>query len=639
MTDNPYINLTWDDLELWASSKIVSRGRNYQRNGHVKDIALTSDNSLIAWVQGTQKYVTLVSLTEDAVLEAVCTCPYWAVCKHAVAVVLEYLKLLEGSHSVPIVDNTDPRLVRIQGTDEMDEDFNGEGRTSTSDSLTKKLQEFIRQQTKSQLIDLLTELSDEYFSVRKFLQDRLEMSRGSVKELVQSTRREIINTSAEPGWQNYWENEGYTPDYSRVNSRLKKLLEMGSPDEVLVLGKELFRSGIKQVEMSDDEGETAIAVSNGLDIVLKALPQSSFPDWEKMRWLIELELEDEYDLLGSNAFWRQKFNKKDWSALADCLLTNLAKLPEVTKKEDFSTSYHRDNLTDKIIWALKNAGRKDEIIPLCEKEVKITSNYERLVRVLMEAGRIREMENWIYKGIKDTEEKWPGIAANLRIMLMKIRKKQRDWNSVAAIQAEEFFHNPSLHTYKDMRKAAKKAKVWSSVRQFALHFLETGKMPMADIVKGKSTESKEWPLPKIQGIYTTRRKFDHFPHNDTLIDIAIYEKKPEEVLRWYEVEYKQKNHFYMSEYRGDEIANALKKTHPEETIHIWCDIVHQLINMTKVKSYQSAAQYIRKIRDILESSDQKERWYNYLKKIRQEHFRKRRLMEILDVIEKRHIIG
>lgn len=639
MTDNPYKNLTWDDLEMWAGSKIVSRGRNYQRNGHVKDIALMSNDSLIAWVQGTQKYVTLVNLTEDADLEAVCTCPYWEVCKHAVAVVLEYLKLLEGNHSVPTVDDTDPRLVLIQGTDEMEEDINGKDRELTSAPLTKYLQEFIRQKTKPQLIDLLKELSDEYFGVREFLQDRLEMTRGSVNELVQSTRREIINASVEPGWQNYWENEGYTPDYSRVNSRLKKLLEMGYPDEVLVLGKELFQSGNEQVGMSDDEGETAMAVGKCLDIVLEALPQSSFPDREKMHWLIKLELEDEYGLLDSNAFWQQKFNKRDWSALADYLLIDLEKLRGVTKNEDFSTNYHRDNLSDKVIWAFKNAGRNEEIIPLCEREVKITSNYERLVRVLMEAGRIKEVENWIYKGIKDTEEKWPGVAANLRIMLMKSRKKQRDWNSVAAIQAEEFFRKPSLHTYEDMRKAATKAKVWSSVRQFALRFLETGKMPMADNVTGKSIKSKEWPLPKIEGIYTTRRKFDHFPLNDTLIDIAIYEKKHEEVLRWYEVEYKQKNHFYMSEYRGDEIATALKKSHPEEAIHIWCDIVHQLINMTKVKSYYSAAQYMRKIRDILESSGQKERWHNYLEKIRQEHSRKRRLMEILGAIEKKRIIG
>jgi len=46
-------DLTWDDIEAWAGGIIVSRGKNYQRQGRVADLVVTEDGSLIAWVDGS----------------------------------------------------------------------------------------------------------------------------------------------------------------------------------------------------------------------------------------------------------------------------------------------------------------------------------------------------------------------------------------------------------------------------------------------------------------------------------------------------------------------------------------------------------------------------------------------------------
>ena len=37
----------------WAGSRIVSRGRSYQRGGSVRDLACTESGGLVAWVSGT----------------------------------------------------------------------------------------------------------------------------------------------------------------------------------------------------------------------------------------------------------------------------------------------------------------------------------------------------------------------------------------------------------------------------------------------------------------------------------------------------------------------------------------------------------------------------------------------------------
>ncbi|HET7087560.1 MAG TPA: SWIM zinc finger family protein, partial [Anaerolineae bacterium] len=115
---DPFEDLTWDDLEDWAGSSVVSRGRSYQRSHHVQDLARTPGGGLIAWVLGTEKYATRVDFGEGGLTSA-CTCPYWTTCKHAVAVVLEYLESAKRKTEIPIVTERDPRLADLRDVDEV----------------------------------------------------------------------------------------------------------------------------------------------------------------------------------------------------------------------------------------------------------------------------------------------------------------------------------------------------------------------------------------------------------------------------------------------------------------------------------------------------------------------------------------
>ena len=60
-----FSDLTWNDIEKWAGGKIVSRGKSYQRQGRVSDLAVTDAGSLITWVDGMERYATRVVMDED----------------------------------------------------------------------------------------------------------------------------------------------------------------------------------------------------------------------------------------------------------------------------------------------------------------------------------------------------------------------------------------------------------------------------------------------------------------------------------------------------------------------------------------------------------------------------------------------
>jgi uncharacterized Zn finger protein len=634
--------LDWDDLDQWAGSKVLSRGQDYQHSHRVKELAQRQTGALVAWVYGGQKYATEIDF-EDGELISVCTCPYGDNCKHAVAVVLEYLDLLKKNLEIPKIAGQDSRIELLHGlTDDVDSenDFEEEeeeieigdpGSKKRGKSIPPDLRGFLEEQTKEQLVTLVKDLSERYSIVQKDLQDRKNLSKGSVRGIVTSVRKEIQELSSEPGWRNHWNHEGYTPDYSRVKDRLKSLLTNGHADEVVALGKELLEAGIRQVEMSNDEGETGNEIASCLDIVFQALPQSTLSPVEQMLWVIDAELKDNYELCyGSASFWENEQKASDWSVVADKLIQRLNEFRSVRGEDNFSRNYQRDRLSNWIIQGLENAGRREEIIPICEQEAVNTGSYTRLVDFLRKAKRLDEAEQWIHKGIKATQKQWPGIAKELKDTLREMREREGNWAKVAAFRVEDFLESPSLHTFQDMRKSAEKAKAWPEVRAATLLYLELGKLPQSDLT---------WSLPETGVKMDRETRKSEFPMIDVLIDIAIEEKRPDEVLRWYDQRKSKKQIFWgWDGYREDQVAEAVADHYPDRALAIWKIVAEKQIALTKPKAYETAAIYLRKVHSLLKRMKREEEWKNYLVELRQANARKSKLIEILSRLEGRRIV-
>ena len=190
----PFINLSWDDLREWAGSKIVSRGRSYQRQKLVSKLVVLDNGGLLAWVDGTHQYATQVTIDdEDGVPESICTCPYGCDCKHGVAVVLEYLKQVEKNKRVPKAAKNDERLLLFD-KDGRDNDIEDEDDYDYDEpSLTKKVKSeimvFLKDKTKTQLTELIFELTGKFPKMAQELTDRKQLVSGNVKSLANHVGR------------------------------------------------------------------------------------------------------------------------------------------------------------------------------------------------------------------------------------------------------------------------------------------------------------------------------------------------------------------------------------------------------------------------------------------------------------------
>jgi uncharacterized Zn finger protein len=639
------------DIQEWAGSKILSRGKSYQRSGSVEDLAISKKNQLVAWVEGSARYATMVSFKRGS-LSSSCTCPYGTNCKHGVAVVVEYLEMLKKKTAIPIIAAKDKRLTLIKEgkttwPDEADDNWDDEYESDLEDDddvpqKTKKnkssdpVDEYLKGKSREELLAIVKNIAASNSDVGLELSFKAKLSSPSVTALVKTVSKEIDKATSEPGWSNHWNHSGYTPDYSRAQEGLQKLSDAGKYDEIVTLGKKLYTKGMEQAGQSDDEGETIQEICDALSIVFDALKKCSLADVDKMEQAIDWEMADEYSMAdGLEVFWKKKFSKGDWSTIADRLLLRFKNYTPENDKSEFSRDYHRDKLTNHIINALGHAGRSAEKLDLCIREAPITKSYDRLVNVLRASGKTGDAEEWIRKGIRATQNNLSGIASGLRKQLLEIYSEKRDWPFCAAIKADEFFESPSLSGYKDLKQACTKAKLWEQVRPATISFLTNGIRPKAG--------SAQWPLPETGIASSSTRGHSKPPYTTELTEVALFEKDIDEALRLYdENERTRKNHSSWGYGWGssiiDQIADAVKEKYPERSIGIWKKTAENHIDRTSPKEYAVALGYLNRISRVMKKIGKDKEFKNYIASIREQNKRKIRLVEMLDGLSGKRII-
>lgn len=638
-------DLTLEDVRTWAGGTIFNRGKGYVKKvGH---LSRTAEGELVAWVSGSEEYATLVRLDADHDFQYSCTCPYtWGVCKHVVALVLAAAQRVSQQEDIPLLGEEDDLHLALFG-DQDDDDAWGEDVEDASDKeadlgtgrpkSTGRLEAVLVKKSREELLALLMDAAERHPEIERRIRETEQLKVGKVDKLIRSLRGEIRNITAEPAWSDYWRDERNIPDYSHVGEQLKALLENGHADTVLQLGDDLFSRGQDQVEQSHDEGETAIEIATCLEVVLDALPQSSLTPPEKMLWMIDRALKDEFSLLESSGRRLQSgsYTEAHWREVAHILEARLGTMPRPSSS-NFSETYRYGQIIDWLCTAYQRSGEEEKIIPLLEREVDASRKYEQLVNALLAAGEKERARQWCIQGHMRTSEQYPGIAHALQIRLRFMAEADKRYALVAAYRAQDLFERASGETYIELRAAAEKIGIWLAVRAGVLTYLETGQRPD---LEDRGEKTAVWPLPLPEVQYPPKkglRAHDTFPDFDVLIDIAILEERFDDVVEIYRALQKTKRR------RTDtdkEVAQAVAKSHPQVALDIWRGIVDGLIGLVKPRAYEEAAVYLEHMRAVYMDTHRLDDWQALMRRLRVEHKPKRRLLAVLDVLEKKKIIS
>lgn len=612
MPTMPYTSLGAEDLEEWAGATIFKRGKSYRRRVH--DLAVTEEGHLVADVVGSENYVTRVWMT-DGEPGHECSCPYDGPCKHAVAVILTYLDCIAAGTPVPRIDGDElSDRLSTYGLPEgfgTEEAFDPDEARAALDALTK-----------AQLV----EWAMDRFAFDPSLFDTLPLAGPLTDEArdwaVARLRRQIRKTASERGWQDYWRHEGHTPDYSPIREQLKKLLNDGHHEAVLKLGEELLKLGTTQVEESGDEGETAGEIRDCLAVVLAAMGKTKRPAAERMIWYWDKLLNDSYCLLDGLTPPVNEVQMKpaDWREVAEVFGSRLAASPKPAGRAGWSSErFRREQLLKYTRRALGEAGEEHRAIELMIAELPYCDNYADLVDALSASKDDDQAVHWIYQGFRQTSEHSPGIAWKLVEQLLDIARRRQDWSLAAALRVEEFLERSTVDNYRLVEQAARKKDCWPQVRSGLLCYLETGAAP---------SSSAGWSLPDTGLPFPARRFRRDTPDHDSLITIALHEKRTEDALRWFrEAPYKDQH--------ADRIAEAVAKTHPDVSIDLWQGKAESLIARVKPSAYREAMPYLSKMERLMQRLGRSDDYPRYIAALRARHKAKRRLMAELDGLEKR----
>lgn len=665
-------SLSWDDLTGWAGERSVSRGRTYQRQGRVHDLAVSEDDRLLASVIGGDRYAVCVwyepGRKKVGGLHSRCTCPVGMNgCKHAVALVAAYLELLGQTAEVPLADPEDPRWAMVANDDQdasaeetdVAKEEAVEGRLSSRNRRRppqvsdEKIRKHIDAKSREELAALVWSLTERYPELREEFRERIALGEGDVDRLVVLARQELRRVTSETGWRDNWTGEGHTPDYSRLKHRLERMVELGQPDVVARLGQEIIAHGMEQIGQSDDEGETASALGECFPVIFKAVVESSLTPTHKLLFAIDAHLQDEYDVIGnsSDVVLDGTVQPAAWSAASDELTLRLK--AQAKEGDDFQRRFHRDQISNWLIHALKKAGREGEILAVCEREARMTDSYERLVKLLIEQKRYDEAERWATEGIEKTVNRLPGIASNLGKSMGEAARLRGRWDIVAASAAWEFFENPSREKFEQLMATSESAGCQDTVRRFALDFLETGVSPTSVVTQSKENRkgavSAGWPLPTPDYLLPllrteARSRMLGRPHYGVLIDMAIADRRQEDVLRWYDkmrADQKQMRGalpWLGSDSYADRVAEAVAKSHPDRALETYRQCVNDNLTRAHVSAYEVVAAYLRKMRPILKSLHREDEWKQSVADIRLRYRNRPRFMEILDRLDSRPIL-
>lgn len=109
---DPFRELTWGDLTVWAGPDAVESGGRLQKQGAVDNLVKTPNNGLLAWVKAEEVFASYVGF-EHGELYCRCACQGESACEHGIAVILQYISHLKKNVPVPIAASNDRRFYLV----------------------------------------------------------------------------------------------------------------------------------------------------------------------------------------------------------------------------------------------------------------------------------------------------------------------------------------------------------------------------------------------------------------------------------------------------------------------------------------------------------------------------------------------
>lgn len=570
----------WPELTLagvrnWVGQREIDKGRPYAQGGAIvqprrQGMALKAE----CWGTAPSPYRVTVTLSKAGIAASDCSCPVGGRCKHVAALLLMYLQDPESFTEV------------------------------------EPLRASLEQRSKDELIALIEKMLKHHPELERLVElPQATSGEPITPQLVKRQVEKVFGNLSYRGW-----DDG---DLASVGHELTQLVEVG--DGYLLQGDlasalAVYQTVVEEVikrygELSDEEGELAEVVNRcteGLASLLAATSDEARRE-DLLRILFEIYLEDLR--LGGYGLGEDVPEKIiHYASEAERAHVAAWVREALPQGNDFGVRFRREAM-GRFLLGLHGDQLDDEaFLRLCRESGRVKDLVERLLllgrvdEALQETAKVEDYELltlaelFVQQG--HGARVHPLIAARAaqhpperhHAWRERFYTWLRDWarrsgDNARALELTEamFWQHPHFGAYQELRHDAERAGRWQTVRIGLLKRLEKARKHVL------------------------------------LTEIYLHEGEVAAALATVKQTY--------GGALAIRVAQAAEADHPEAALALYRNEIDRLIEARGRESYQQAARYLLRARDLHERLGLD--WQNYLARLKDEHRRLRAFQEEL----------
>jgi uncharacterized Zn finger protein len=581
--------ITEQDIRRFIDAQSFLRGQNYFNNGAIFD-AQRQGMILKGRCQGSRSlaYTVEVTFGDQDILDNDCSCPLGSYCKHVAALLLTWVHRPQEFIEQPEYD----KLLEQYGKEELisliKKMLRREPDLETLLSTVSKPQEPVNPQIYQRQIDSIlrraghewgaaNEIVDEFNSIKVTADDFVEQ--GAYANAV--TIYEVVVHAMLDNLYNYedaLEQGSFHELVGECIDQLSVCLDEVKDDQAL---RERILQLLFDVYKFDVEGGGISLGEESPGIMLEhsiAEERRVIARW--VRKAIATTAKGESD-------WSSKYHQQWYGGflleLEADTLDDEAYLRICRETGRIGDAVDRLLVLGRVDEAIKEAQQVSDYDLMAIADIFVQQSHDALAETLIKQRAPTSSDTRLLEWLKKYYLSRNDKAKGLEIAVDLFNKQQ-----------------PVLAYYQEIRLLAKMLNRWDSLRPLLIAQLK---------------EAKQTYL---------------------LIQIALDENDVEEALVLLKTSQAQGNagsysysYFYGGSGIDIEVARAAEEKMPRESIEIYQNRIDKLINQRGRGSYQQAAQYLLRVRELFNNLDESEQWTTYITSLREKNRPLRALKEEL----------
>lgn len=562
---------TEDAIAAEVSERTRNRGYSYYYNSAVKNLSATSLEAT-ATVMGSQPYRVTFRRLNDGNIEHDCTCPVgqdYVFCKHCVAVALALIHCKVAQ---------------------------------THDEITP-LRNYLENQSKAQLINLLLEHSEEHPALRHLLEARAAAS--TAKLNVEALRNTIDCAFTVDDFVDYRAMPDFYRELYPVVETLANLPENGHAKEALPLLEYALEHAFSAWESTDDsDGSMGELVEMIAQAHCRAATLAKPNSTDLANALNRLKVTSPVDFFPMEAY-RDALGEEGLTHYRGLLQSEWRKVPQRNPGDAKIYYDPAGTSTYGIKWRMKELAELDEdieaLIAIESRDLSSPHHFLSVASALDEAGRHAEALDWVERGDRSFPNQ---VNRNIAEYLIDAYSKAGRHDDALHVAWRDYAFEPNLAKYKTLKQCADRNESWQTWRAKAI-----AQLP----VETKTDATIPHPL------FTPRNR-----NTETLIEIHLWENNIEAALA------EARAHGCSLDLMAS-LAKVCEKNHLNDAVRFYKKLAADCVERRKKSSYAAAASYIRKIGHLLAGAKRRGEFEAYLSEIKSEHRAKKIFMAALGV--------